>query len=97
MNVLKEGLLGLIFDNSTNRYLVNNTIHSQLKALSSSLTFKLGKTVYRGAAIDIVLPYAAFDQQASYPIYPNPTNYFPLRRAAIDSQYVIGRTFLQEA
>lgn len=38
-----------------------------------------------------------FDLEASYPIYPNATSYFPIRRAANDSQYTLGRAFLQEA
>lgn len=44
-----------------------------------------------------MLPYAAFDQQASYPFYENATNYFPMRIAHNSSQYTLGRTFFQEA
>jgi hypothetical protein len=47
--------------------------------------------------VNVVLPYSAFDQQATYPIYPNATNYFPIRRADNDTQYTIGRVFFQEA
>jgi hypothetical protein len=65
--------------------------------LNPSITFKLGYEIYGGQSINIVLPYAAFNLQASYPIYSNATNYFPIRRASNDTQYVIGRTFLQEA
>jgi hypothetical protein len=50
-----------------------------------------------GETQNIQLPYGAFDMQASYPFYQNATNYFPIRRAANNSQYTIGRTFLQEA
>ncbi|KAF2630714.1 hypothetical protein BU25DRAFT_245896 [Macroventuria anomochaeta] len=45
----------------------------------------------------ITLPFAALDLQASYPIYPKATPYFPIRRAANDTQYTLGRAFLQEA
>jgi hypothetical protein len=76
---------------------VNDTIHSSLQSLNPSVTFKLGNTISGGPTIEIKLPYNAFDLQASWPIYPNATNYFPLRRAANDTQYIIGRTFLQEA
>jgi len=65
--------------------------------LNPSITFKLGYEIYGGQSINIVLPYAAFDLQANYPIYPKATNYFPIRRASNNTQYVIGRTFLQEA
>ncbi|KUJ14497.1 acid protease [Mollisia scopiformis] len=94
---LFETSFGLVHDPHTDRYLVNDSIHSQLQTLNPSLTFQLGNDVYGGESINIVLPYAAFDLQASYPLYVNTTNYFPLRRAAKDSQYVIGRTFLQES
>jgi len=92
-----ENSFGLLHDSTTDRYLVNDTIHSRLRTLNPTLTFQLGNEVYGGESINIILPYAAFDLQANYPIYPNATNYFPLRRAANESQYVIGRTFLQES
>lgn len=89
---------GLTLDNSTGYYLVNDTIHSQLKSLNPSLTFKLGTTdYYNGESINIVLPYAAFDLQLSWPIYENSRNYFPVRCANSSSQVTLGRTFLQEA
>ena len=94
---LFEQAFHLVYDNATDLYLVNDTIHSQLQQLSPSITFKLGTEVIGGEFVDIVLPYGAFDLQASYPIYPNATNYFPIRRAANATQYTIGRAFLQEA
>ncbi|PVH88812.1 acid protease, partial [Cadophora sp. DSE1049] len=92
-----ERSFGLLMDNATGRYLVNDTIHTRLKELNPVITFKLGNQTFGGETLNIVLPYSAFDLQVNYPIYPNATNYFPLRRAMNDSQYVIGRTFLQEA
>ncbi|KAI9707974.1 MAG: hypothetical protein M1820_004393 [Bogoriella megaspora] len=92
-----ESHFGLQYDDQTDRYLVNDTIHSQLKQLNPSLTFRLAIDALGDAFQNIVLPYAAFDLQVGYPIYQNPTNYFPIRRAANDTQYTIGRTFLQEA
>ncbi|KAF2810258.1 acid protease, partial [Mytilinidion resinicola] len=94
-----EQAFGLTYDPTTDLYLVNETMHTQLHHLNPTLTFKLGDTIYdTGAnATNIVLPYAALDLQASYPFYKNATNYFPIRRAANDSQYVLGRTLLQEA
>jgi hypothetical protein len=89
---------GLIYDANTDLYLVNDTIHAALQSLKPTLTFKLGNTAYDTGAnsTNIVLPYAALDLQASYPYYANATNYFPIRRAANDTQYVLGRTLLQE-
>jgi hypothetical protein len=92
-----ETSFGLVHDPTTDRYLLNDSVHSQLQKLNPSLTFQLGNDVYGGESVNIVLPYSAFDLQANYPLYPNATNYFPLRRAANDSQYVLGRTLLQES
>lgn len=94
-----ETAFGLTYDPATDLYLVNSTIHEQLVSRNPSVTFKLANSLSETGTnyTNIVLPYAAFDLQASSPIYPNATNYFPIRRAANDSQYVLGRTLLQEA
>lgn len=91
---------GLTYDNTTDLYLVNNTIHEELLQKQPTLTFVLGNSTQDGMGTtqNIELPYAAFDLQAGYPFYANDTvRYFPIRRAANESQYTIGRTFLQEA
>jgi hypothetical protein len=92
-----ESVFHLTYDNSTDMYLVNDTVHSQLKSKNPSITIGFGKTADPGARVNIVLPYSAFDLQASHPIYPNTTNYFPIRRALNESMYTLGRTLMQEA
>jgi hypothetical protein len=94
-----EQAFGLTYDPHTDLYLVNDTIHQQLIARNPTLTIKLVNSLQDTATnyTNIELPYAAFDLQASYPYYSNATNYFPIRRAANDTQYVLGRTLLQEA
>lgn len=92
-----ERSFGLTYDVRTDRYIVNDTVHASLKQMNPTITFKMGIADYGGETVNIVLPYAAFDLEAKYPIYQNTTNYFPLRRAMNAGQYVIGRTFLQEA
>ncbi|KAF4624771.1 hypothetical protein G7Y89_g13401 [Cudoniella acicularis] len=91
-----ENSFGLIFDNYTERYLLNDTVHLKLKELNPTITFKLGANATGGPTIDLTFPYAAFDLEAGWPIYQNQTNYFPLRRALNESQFAIGRIFLQE-
>jgi hypothetical protein len=94
-----ERAYGLTYDPRTDLYLVNDTIHEQLLTKNPTLTIKLVNSLDNTATnyTNVQLPYAAFDQQASYPYYPNATNYFPIRRAANSTQYVLGRTLLQEA
>ncbi len=93
---LFEQAFGLIYDPLTDLYLVNDSIHKQLQQKEPTITFKLGVMESEGPSVDITLPYGAFDLQASSPIYPNTTNYFPLRRAANETQQTLGRAFLQE-
>ncbi|KAF2447000.1 acid protease [Karstenula rhodostoma CBS 690.94] len=92
-----ESEFHLTYDNSTDLYLVNDTVHTQLKAKNPSITIGFGKTAAPVGRVNIVLPYSAFDLQASHPIYPNATNYFPIRRALNESMYTFGRTLMQEA
>lgn len=94
-----ETAFGLSYDAQTDLYRVNDTIHEQLLSLNPTITIKLANSLADTSTnyTNIQLPYAAFDLQASYPIYQNATNYFPIRRAANDSQYVLGRTLLQQA
>lgn len=94
---LFQETFGLILDNATNLYVLNNSIHSRLMQLNPSVTLRIGIEDIDGPTVDIKLPYGAFDLQASSPFYPNATNYFPIRRAANNTQYTLGRTFLQEA
>lgn len=88
---------GLIYDNNTDFYLVNDTIHDKLRNLQPIVTFYLGNDKNVAKAVTIQMPYSAFDLQVSHPYYQNATNYFPIRRATNDTQYTLGRVFLQEA
>jgi hypothetical protein len=90
-------VFNLTYDNNTDLYLVDTDTRSRLLDQNPSITFGLGKTANPGERVNVVLPYSAFDQQVSYPVYANATNYFPIRRAYNDTQYTIGRTFFQEA
>lgn len=94
-----EKAFGLTYDATRERYFVNSTHHSNLKARNANITFTLGINQSGGDSINITLPYGSFDLIASWPESNATTNefYFPLRRAANSSQYTLGRTFLQEA
>lgn len=73
--------------------------HSHEKLINSNVifTFSIGNVTKGGSTTDTALPYANFDLSVNYPIVANKTRYFPLMRAANDSQYTLGRAFLQEA
>lgn len=86
---------GLTYDNSTDLYLVNSTRHTQLKSSNPLLTFQ-----FKGAGdstFNIIMQYDAFDMAVGIPLYNDSTAYFPIRNASSESQYTLGRTFLQEA
>lgn len=61
-----------------------------------NFTFILGTSSDPNSQVSIVLPYSSFDLQASWPIYENATNYFPIRRGN-EKQWTLGRAFMQEA
>ncbi|KAI9855176.1 MAG: hypothetical protein M1813_000535 [Trichoglossum hirsutum] len=92
-----ESAFGLTWDDASQLYLVNDKLHVSLLAQNPSVKFKLGLTSKGGQSVDIVLPYAAFDLEVGSPLVKHSTRYFPLKRAANDTQYTLGRTFLQEA
>jgi hypothetical protein len=95
---LMAAAFGLTYDNSTDLYLINDSMHARLQSLNPTVTIKLGNTAYTSSNnTNIELPYSAFDLTCSPPLCSNTTNYFPIRRAANESQYVLGRTLLQEA
>lgn len=103
INVCKifEEVFGLIYDNVTDLYLVDVILHQILLELNPSITFTLRQPAKSSATgtVRVTLPYDAFDLQAKPPYRGlNETKrYFPLRRGANDSQWTLGRTFLQEA
>ncbi|KAI4210024.1 MAG: hypothetical protein LQ351_007074 [Letrouitia transgressa] len=90
-----EQAFGLQWDPSREIYLVNDTVHGQLRKLNPSLSFTLSQSA--AGSINLTLPYGAFDLQGMRPWFSDGTNYFPLRRSSNDSEYTLGRAFLQEA
>ena len=89
-----EDSFGITWDNDVQAYLVNDTLHKSLQAQNATVTFTIGRPT---SSVNISLPYAAFDLIAEYPLVTNTTRYFPLVRATNESQYTLGRAFLQEA
>lgn len=92
-----EQVFGLEYDNNTQKYLMNETHFLALSQSKPSVTFSLASSTTGGSTVDITLPFKAFGLQAQYPFVPNSTYYFPLKRAVNQSQYTLGRAFLQEA
>lgn len=94
-----EDAFGLTYDNTTNLYLVDDLLHQTLLAQNPSITFILNQAFSTDQTVHITLPYAAFDLEAKppYRTLNETTKYFPLRRGADKTQWVLGRTFFQEA
>ncbi|KAL8833217.1 MAG: hypothetical protein Q9170_004412 [Blastenia crenularia] len=92
-----EKAFNLTYDAENMIYPVSDRLHKKLMAQNASVTFTLGNSDSGGQTINIILPYDSFDLQAQPPFTANATKYFPLQRAANETQYTLGRTFLQEA
>ena len=92
-----EHTLGLAWDDTPGMYWVNDTLHQSLLSKELNFTFTIGDSIDGGPTVQIALPYASFDLEAKNPLATNNTRYFPLQQANDESQYTLGRTFLQEA
>lgn len=94
-----EKQFGLVYDPTTELYLVNNALHTTLLARNASITLSLGLSESGGKTVNITLPYAATDLVAKAPYAGLNTSalYYPLRRATNETQYTLGRAFMQEA
>ena len=100
-----EEAFGLTYDDQLELYTFssNATRREDLVGWNMTFNFILADLPGSSRVVSLSLPYAAFDLQLTYP-FPGlnatqssePTNYFPLRRAANTTQYTIGRVFLQE-
>ena len=93
---LFESAFGLIWNETAQLYLANNTQHALLQKQNPNITIKIGSNSST-TKINITLPYAAFNLTASYPLIDGPTHYFPLQRVNGTTQYTLGRVFFQEA
>lgn len=92
-----EKAFNLTFDTDAGIYVVSSSERNTLRAANPNVTFTLGTQTSGGPTIDIVLPYGAFDLNSTFPTVVNQTFYFPLQCGANETQYILGRTFLQEA
>ena len=100
LNVCKqfEEAFGIVFDNATQGYLVNDTLHNTLSSQNTSVVFTIGNTsTIPGEGFNVSLPYAAFDLMAEAPLVKTPSRYFPLMCTTDNTNVTLGRTFLQEA
>jgi hypothetical protein len=95
-----ESEFGLQWDVDYEIYTVNGTQHTALQNMNPNITLTIANTA--GQNLDIILSYATFDLTATFPVLSNPSNitvsifYFPLKRADNDTQYTLGRVFLQD-
>ena len=93
---LFENAFGLVWNATLELYLVNDTLHESLLAKNPTFTFQIADTTTGGPTVDIVLPYASFDLIGEYPLVDDIPRYFPIQPGN-ETQYTLGRTFLQEA
>ena len=92
-----ERAFGITYDQTSDHYTVNDTLHNDLQFRNPNVSFNLaasGSTEEANASI--TLPYASFDLELGPPIVNSTQRYFPLRKATNESQAILGRAFLQE-
>lgn len=92
-----EKTFGLVWNSTSNLYLIDDQNHQKMKINNPSVTFTIAESEVGGPAVEITLPYMGFELDAKSTVAGNSTRYFPLRKADNETQYTLGRTFLQEA
>jgi hypothetical protein len=70
--------LGLLWNDTAQLFLVNDTLHNDLLSKNITTVFTLGNTIFGGQTINITLPYGSFDLLATYPLTSTSVRYFPL-------------------
>ncbi|CAG8953789.1 hypothetical protein HYFRA_00006681 [Hymenoscyphus fraxineus] len=89
-----EEAFGLVWEPDSNTYTVNATAQTLLPNFISNITFTLVGS--QQDTLNITIPYSAFNTTVqTNTTFGSPK--FPLKRAMNDTQYTLGRTFLQEA
>ncbi|THZ47576.1 acid protease [Aureobasidium pullulans] len=92
-----EQAFNLTWNETLELYVLDDSTHEQLLAQKPTFKFTITDGNDSGNAVDISLPYAAFDLSITQPYVEMEQRYFPLKRAHNDSQFTLGRVFLQEA
>ena len=92
-----EKQFNLQFNDTVQRYIIEDDQHEALLSSNTSFTFTIANQLEGGPTVDIVLPYSSFDLEVTPPLVPENARYFPILPAQNETQYTLGRTFLQEA
>lgn len=85
---LFEAAFGITYDTTTERYLVNDTLHTQMQDQNASVSFVLNNFV-SNETVNIVFPYASVDLEIGFPFVETTQKYFPLRGADNATQYTL--------
>ena len=92
-----EDTLRIEWDDEVQAYLVNDTLHGALQVQKSTVTFSLGRLFTQPRLLTSRSHIQHLISQQVTRLVTNRSRYFPLMRATNESQYTLGRTFLQEA
>ncbi|KAL8785603.1 MAG: hypothetical protein Q9213_003257 [Squamulea squamosa] len=92
-----ERIYGLTWNESYAMYIVSDELHRDLLMRNPTFKFELGQLETGGPTVKIQLPYASLDLKYRADFDAAPIRYFPIQRADNDTQFTLGRTFLQEA
>ncbi|WEW56856.1 hypothetical protein PRK78_002311 [Emydomyces testavorans] len=97
--------LGLEYNDTLQLYTYGSNFSKYETAMNSniSFTFTLSDLPDSKKAVNVTLPFYAFDHKLSYPFPKLGANassqglrYFPMRKASDPKQFTLGRAFLQE-
>jgi hypothetical protein len=92
-----EEAFDLVWNETRQLYLLDEAQVTSLQSRNPNITFTLSSGLPDSEdRLNVTLPYEAFNLNTTFPEDGTSHYWFPLQRAANDTQYTLGRTILQE-
>lgn len=94
---LFESAFNLTWNETAQLYIMDSKTSDALNDVNPNVTISIAPTLTSETFVSIVFPYLAFQQTIGPPFLEHYRLVFPLKRATTESQYALGRTFMQQA
>lgn len=94
---LFESAFNLTWNDTAQLYIMDANTSLSLNQANPNVTISVAPTLSSDTYVNIVFPYKAFQETIGPPFLDSYRLVFPLKRASSQSQYALGRTFMQQA
>ncbi|KAF2754504.1 acid protease [Pseudovirgaria hyperparasitica] len=88
----------LNYSDSADRYYFGSfALAREIASKNPAVEFVIADGFESSESITISVPFSAFNLNVSFPVFESAVPWFPIRRAANETQYTLGRVFMQAA